>query len=350
MPESAEPHSRTVPQQTETNLGQLLQVRAAGPPRTSAAEPVAGQSPDPTWVSPPASAACWVDVEHLDSAKKWGRITPADLAELDWTYCRYQALAELLDDGPPPAKNQDHPNWAETFLQRESPELLELLNLDLDDEALLDRWGSSTTTEKNGSASVPQALAQLFAARLGTHAGLKYGHAGLNHTYGYLLSPVPTEHGRKRHRWTSQEVAHTLGIPGKWPLSQGPSPQQGMLAEVTAALESVAPLNRPDSWSSPATAPPAAPALEMEELAGRVASGVSTDGKRWTARTRVLRRADLTEEQASKGDQLLLVYSLSVDAGPERYITAFPVSAEWLAELKDSDEKPHLKYNASLGA
>ncbi len=347
MPESAEPHSRTVPQQTETNLEQLLRVRAAGPPRTSAAEPVAGQSPDPTWVLPPASAACWVDVEHLDSAKRWGRITPADLAELDWTYCRYQAVAEFLDAGPPPAKNQDLPNWAETFLQRESPELLELLNLDLADEALLDRWGSSTTTEKNGAASVPQALAQLFAARLSTHAGLDYGHAGLNHTYGYLLSPVPTKHGRKRHRWTSQEVAHTLGIPGKWPLSQGPSPQRGMLAEVTAALESVAPLNRPDAWPSPTTAPAALP---MDVRAEQVASWVSSSGKKWTARTRVLRRADLTEEQASEGDQLLLVYSLSVDAGPERYITAFPVSTKWLEELEDSVEKSHLKYNASLGA
>ena len=346
MPESAEPHSRTVPQQTETNLEQLLRVRAAGPPTTSAAEPVAGHSPDPIWVSPLASAACWVDVKHLGSAKKWGRIPPRDLAELDLTYCRYQALAELLDAGPAPSLDPDLANWAEMFLQRESPDLLELLQLDLADEALLDRWGSSTTTEKNGSASVPQALAQLFATRLGSHAGLDYGHAGLNHTYGYLLSPVPTEFGRKRHRWTSQEVAHALGIPGKWPLSQGPSPQQGMLAEVTAVLESVAPLNRPDAWSSPATAH----ALAMEELADRVASGVSTNGKRWTARTRVLSRADLTEEQASDGDQLLLVYSLSVDAGPERYITAFPVSAAWYAELKDPDENPHLKYNASLGA
>ena len=88
----------------------------------------------------------------------------------------------------------------------------------------------------------------------------------------------------------------------------------------------------------------------MDELADLPASGVPTNGKMWTARTRVLRRAYLTQEQASKGDQLLLVYSLSVDAGPERYITGFPVSAEWLAELEDPVEKPHLKYNASLGA
>jgi hypothetical protein len=350
VPESAEPHSRTVPQQTETNLEQLLRVRAAGPPRTSAAEPVAGQSPDPTWVLPPASAACWVDVEHLDSAKKWGRIPPADLAELDWTYCRYQALAELLDAGPAPSLDPDLATWAEAFLQRESPELLELLNLDLADEVLLDRWGSSTTTEKNGSASVPQALAQLFAAELGSDPGLNYGHAGLNHTYGYLLSPVPTEFGRKRHRWTSQEVAHTLGIPGKWPLSQGPSPQQGMLAEVTAALESVAPLSRPDAWSSPATATKTAHALAMEELRDLPASGVSTNGKMWRARTRVLRRADLTAEQASEGDQLLLVYSLSVDDRPERYITAFPVSAEWHAKFAATAVESVLKYNASLGA
>ncbi len=88
----------------------------------------------------------------------------------------------------------------------------------------------------------------------------------------------------------------------------------------------------------------------MGELADLPASGVSTNGKMWTARTRVLRRADLTQEQASKGDQLLLVYSLSVDAGAERYITAFPVSAEWLAKLATTAVGSDLKYNAVLGA
>jgi hypothetical protein len=87
----------------------------------------------------------------------------------------------------------------------------------------------------------------------------------------------------------------------------------------------------------------------MGVLCERVASGASAEGKKWAARTRVLRRADLTDGQASDGDQLLLVYSLSVDAGPERYITAFPVSAEWLAELEARAEGG-LKYNASLGA
>ncbi len=295
----------------------------------------------------PASAADEVDHKHLQTAVTCGRIQSDDVAELAQTYLHYQELAELLDEGPPPTPNPDLASWAEALLQRESPGLLELLNLDLADESLLDRWGSSTTTEKNGSASVPQALAQLFAARLGTHAGLDYGHAGLNHTYGYLLSPVPTEFGRKRHRWTSQEVAHTLGIPGTWPLGQGGNPQRGMLAEVTAVLESVAPLNRPDAWSSPTTAPAALP---MDVLADLPASGVGTSGQRWTARTRVLRRADLTGGQASDGDQLLLVYSLSVNAGPERYITAFPVSAEWLAKLEATAEESVLRYNASLGA
>ena len=293
----------------------------------------------------PTSAADEVDHKHLQTAVTWGRIRQDKFAELAQTYLRYQALAGLLDAGPAPSLDPDLAAWAATLLQRESPELLELLNLDLADEALLDRWGSSAT-EENGAASVPPALAQLFAARLGTQAGLNYGHAGLNHTYGYLLSPVPTEYGRKRHRWTSQEVAHTLGIAGKWPLGQGSSPQQGMLAEVTAVLESVAPLNRPDAWSPPATAH----AHAMDELAALPSSGVSTNGKRWTARTRVLRRADLTEQQASDGDQLLLVYSLSVDAGPERYITAFPVSAKWHAEFAATAVESVLKYNASLGA
>lgn len=320
--ESADTHSRTILEKTEANLGELL----------------------------PPSAADEDDHKHLQTAVTGGRIREDELAELAQTYLHYQELAELLDAGPAPSLDPDLATWATTILHRKSPELLELLNLDLADASLLDRWGSSTTADKNGSALVPQSLVQLFAAQLGSDPCLDYGHAGLNHTYGYLLSPVPTNHGRKRHRWTSQEVAHTLGIPGKWPLSQGASPQRGMLTEVTAALGSVAPLNRPDAWSSPATATKTAHALAMGVLCERVVSGASAEGKRWTARTRVLRRADLTAEQASNGDQLLLVYSLSVDNGPERYITAFPVSAKWLAERKDPVGKPHLKYNASLGA
>ncbi len=88
----------------------------------------------------------------------------------------------------------------------------------------------------------------------------------------------------------------------------------------------------------------------MDVRAEKVASGVSSSGKKWTARTRVLRRADLTDGQASDGDQVLLVHSLSVDAGPERYITAFPVSAEWHAKFAATAVESVLKCNASLGA
>lgn len=88
----------------------------------------------------------------------------------------------------------------------------------------------------------------------------------------------------------------------------------------------------------------------IDVLADLPANSVLSAGTRWTARTRVLRRADQIEYQASDGDQLLLVYSLSVDAGPQRYIAAFPASARWLAKLATTDAESDLRYNASVGA
>jgi hypothetical protein len=51
-------------------------------------------------------------------------------------------------------------------------------------------------------------------------------HAGLTHTYGYLLSNLRTPFGYKRARWVKGEIEAGLGLPAG---SVGPTPQSGTL-------------------------------------------------------------------------------------------------------------------------
>lgn len=227
------------------------------------------------------------------------------------------------------------------------PEWFAGLELDAADAVLLDLWGTSTTVDE-GVALVPAPVIELIAELTGTEPNPTSVHAGLAHTYGYLLSTTPTGFGRKRHRWSSQEAAHVLGIDGDWPLDQG-----RLLAAVTAALHDVAPLDRADpaptvgptaDTPSDTDPPPAAGASTsiMRELLG---AGTSEDGRPWRSRTRIVQRDTIDAQTLRTTDELLLVYSLQVGAEPERYITAFPVSIDFAEALEPAAQNV-LRYLA----
>ena len=87
MPESAEPHSRTVLQQTETNLEQLLR----------------------------ASAAVEFDHKHLQTAVTWGRPRAEQFEELAQTYLHHRELAEFFDTRPPAGQKLGPPELGQNF-------------------------------------------------------------------------------------------------------------------------------------------------------------------------------------------------------------------------------------------
>ena len=100
-------------------------------------------------------------------------------------------------------------------------------------EALLNLWGTSS----NADASSPDTptVHPLLLSELGKLAGKEMGgevvHAGLMHTYGYLLSNLKTPFGFKRARYTQPTVELGLGLP-KGLLS--PRPNNGtLLANLT---------------------------------------------------------------------------------------------------------------------
>jgi pimeloyl-ACP methyl ester carboxylesterase len=218
---------------------------------------------------------------------------------------------------------------ARAELLRVEPQLWSLLKTDIKDAASRNRWGRSTCVDElTGTQTLAPAVVELLSDICEEDARPENLHAGMAHVYGYLLSTEPTKFGRKRHRWTSGEVARTLGLSPGWPLDSG----QPLVAEVTAALCCVAPL---DGWDSADVVHEAAAVLVGER--------VDVNGTlNWRARTRLFSRPGTRE-----GAEVLLVYSLRESHGPERYITAFTMSEK---SARDVVFEPmgttRLRYNA----
>ena len=152
----------------------------------------------------PRDEADAIDVARLLGPVLRGRIPAGEFPGLVDDYRRYQSLAVGLQEG-----TIDHQD-----LRDHAPELIRWLEADVANDAVIDRWATSTTVEKDEHL-VPLAVVDLLATALGRQPDPQRCHAGLAHTYGYLLSPVTTTFGRKRHRWSSQEAAHALGIPAR---------------------------------------------------------------------------------------------------------------------------------------
>lgn len=265
-----------------------------------------------------ADEADLIDIARLLGPVLRGRIPVGGLPALVDSYRTLQSVGRELDGG------KIRLDAAEAAL----PELFGSLRSDLARPDILGLWGTSTTVD-DGVQQVPAGLIAFLAEQLGTASDPRCCHAGLAHTYGYLLSPSPTEYGRKRHRWSSQEAAHTLGIPGRWPLGAG-----GVLTNLTEALSQVAPLDGSITRASP---PGSLEVLHHLEDNGE------WSGLRWRSRVRVIGRPTAVDG----GDELLLVYSVAAENEPERYLTAFPVSRSFAARAT-AQRVGRLRYNAVL--
>lgn len=253
-----------------------------------------------------------VDRSRLERMVERGRIRPAELQAFVDRHLRLDKVGRGLTRG----------DMSIDQLTEAEPSIAAAFAIDIENADVLDRWGLSTTVDDE--PLVPAPVITWIADALGRPADPTRCHAGLVHTYGYLFSPVGTDYGRKRHRWTTQEAAHALGIPGDWPLNS----RVGILTAVTEVLETVAPLDRePPTMTTEC-------ALNATVTADVGGFGTTTNGTPWTSRFRVVRRAELAASERLMGDELLLVYSLTVADGPERYITAFPVSESYAAHLE----------------
>ena len=230
----------------------------------------------------------------------------------------------------------------------EIPELIaDSLALDARDPAVHEAWGMSLNFDSGAKAEIVsrpvlEELARRQGIPLFTESGITHQHAGLIHTYGYLLSNLRTPFGYKRARWVAGTVDRGLGLPEGTlgPLQNGSST---LLSRASYLFMKVALHRDPAEW-----------ALWERRLSGR-----ATPELRAFAPGRIERREEpFTLKNGEKVELVtdllplprdpqagkLLVYSVRSGAGT-RLITGFPVDAKF-QERPGNPVRP--RYNAWL--
>jgi len=207
---------------------------------------------------------------------------------------------------------------AAAILDADLPALLQSLEADCRG-ASLDSWGESTSIDSLVGPQIPVGLIDLFAEMTGQSAVPERLHAGLSHTYGLLLSAATSEHGHKRHRWSSGLIAFPLGRSPLWPLDAATPLLHAVTTELTRAVDS------------------------DETAFVEPRDDTDIDG-RWIARTIVRTRPDRPAEPDSP--ELLLIHL----TGPERALklnTAFCITASRAHMIHDEGDQHVLRFNAA---
>jgi len=223
------------------------------------------------------------------------------------------------------------------ILKAGAPALAKAFRKDARDADLLSLWGKSVNFDEHAKGTIvdPRILQAI---------GVKDGHAGLTHTYGYLFSTLKTPYGFKRARWVSGEIEAGLGLA---PGVLSPAPKTGtLLSNLTALAGRIA-------FRTDARELKRAAKFGAFDVAGfkvrRLSESVSfPGGPSLTVRTDLVSYVN--------GDGALLIYSWRDEkAGRAWLITAFPVGAGFAGTVFDpkalGDGKPvTARYNADIEA
>ncbi|NDD92899.1 hypothetical protein EBZ37_12530 [bacterium] len=225
--------------------------------------------------------------------------------------------------------------------------VIESLALDAKDPAIHEAWGMSLNFDAGARAEIVsrpilQALAREFRTELTEVDGITHQHAGLIHTYGYLLSNLRTPFGYKRARWVSGTVDRGLGLPAETlgPALRGAST---LLSRATFLFLKVALHQDPGVWKT-----------WRRRLLGRV--GPELDSLKLPKISRKIEKyplqsggfadliTDLVALERDPAGRRLLVYSVR-RSGQVQLITGFPVEASF-EERPGNPVRP--RYNAWL--
>lgn len=105
------------------------------------------------------------------------------------------------------------------ILNQNLPDFASQLEKDSENRALLDLWGMSRNIDEShlsdGIHTVPVNVLEYFNSIFNVNFDETYtfGHAGLTHTYGYLMSNLQTPFGFKRARYVAGELEAGFGLP-----------------------------------------------------------------------------------------------------------------------------------------
>lgn len=195
---------------------------------------------------------------------------------------------------------------------------------------VLASWGTAINfnQDPDGTFGVAPIVAPPIAdalhglARVAPRRG-RIVHAGVQHTYGYLFSLLPTPYGFKRARWVEPTIERGFGLP---PGTLAPRPAAGtLLGNATWLAGTIAfarePAELAAAHSAPALVAPAVRALDAA-ASQRLVETVVVDGRTVELRTDFVDFPHPTPAAAA-----LLVYSVRDGAGPAKLVTLFPIGA-----------------------
>lgn len=224
------------------------------------------------------------------------------------------------------------------------PWLCQQILRDAETTGLFDLWTDSSNFDELANVSIVEPgilnaigdLARLPLASLIVHAGLQ-------HTYGYLLSTIKTRFGYKRDRWVSPMLEAGFGLPSD---TLGPNPSEGtLLCNSTLFAGKIA--FRGDEASL----------RRIRGIAPAAAQAVRTIVPRRFEHKRIIETVSIRDFAGRFGsiriqtdlvpfpnlvegctENTLLVYSISNSShSGARLTTLFPIAPAFLAELLHPD-------------
>lgn len=134
----------------------------------------------------------------------------------------FSATAQKLID----AAQHDMVRAVELFHEL-CPNLVAQIRTDSARMGPLSFWGRSTNFDEFAKQTiVAPEIIQLLARTADKKVSVKLPHAGLQHTYGYLLSLIETPYGMKRDRWIETTLEAAFGLNAS---TLGPAPNSGTL-------------------------------------------------------------------------------------------------------------------------
>ncbi|GAB5402992.1 MAG: hypothetical protein Aurels2KO_12230 [Aureliella sp.] len=238
-----------------------------------------------------------------------------------------------------------HGRVALRAFRKQLPELSEQIERDRGSEALT-LWATSLNFDENAQARITDckllnAIGRL--ARCPIRDGSAY-HAGLLHTYGYLLSQVDTPYGKKHERWTSGALESGLGLPAGSLLDLGGD--SSLLQNATCLFTLLAgnaqmladtKFVHPEILNYGSTELDRKTIREVVEIQG---------GDRFELDTHLI-----WFPVPARRDTALLIYGVRLSGGPFRLVTGFPVSDDSMTELLAPENfgiarSIRLRYNA----
>ena len=236
------------------------------------------------------------------------------------------------------------------ILQTQAPGMVKQLERISAHQDVLGHWGRSLNHDENAHTQIVDSLVLRVIAELtGKRLSGRVMHAGLLHTYGYLLSTIETPYGKKRDRYLQPDISNGLGFVHPNQELLGPQPQRGtLIGNLTwcagqFALQDSA---RFAHWS-PGTEI-VAKIVQQHDFSQRSYDVicdlyVAANGRSVRGETLLIHFPPATNQQTSSSTSAWLIFSLI--ASRKQLITTFPVTADAVKQL--CAMKPGDKWQAS---